>query len=132
MQKAPRYDDVALEVREFLAERRERAIRGGIPAESVAIDPGIGFGKTLEHSLELIARLGELAALGSPVAVGLSRKSFLGVLTGATSPAERLAPSLAAAVCAYRNGARIFRVHDVRETRDALLVAEKLWTERTR
>src|SRR5206468_321131 len=83
MQHAPHYDDVVLEVRAFLVARRDRGVQAGIPPESIALDPGIGFGKTLEHNLQLIARLDELAALGRPLVLGASRKSFLGRLLDA-------------------------------------------------
>ena len=126
MQKSPAYSDVLGEVRAFLVARLEYAEREGIPRERLAADPGIGFGKQLRHNLTLLTRLDEFAALGVPIAVGLSRKSFLGALTGREAPHERLAASLAAAVLAFRRGARIFRVHDVAATRDALRVAEAL------
>ncbi|MBI5836433.1 MAG: dihydropteroate synthase [Candidatus Eisenbacteria bacterium] len=123
MQNAPTYADVVAEVRAFLEDRLHAAEARGIPRERLAVDPGIGFGKALEHNLRLIAGLRALCDLGVPVAVGVSRKSFLGVVTGA-SPTDRLAGSLAAAVCAFQNGARIFRVHDVKATRDALATSE--------
>ena len=100
----------------------------GISLEKLAADPGIGFGKKLEHNLSLMARFRELTDLGVPVAIGASRKSFLGLLTGHKDAHDRLAASIAAAVCAYRDGARIFRVHDVEATRDALVAAEA-WTQ---
>jgi dihydropteroate synthase len=126
MQKSPAYSDVLGEVRAFLAERLEFAERQGIPKGRMAADPGIGFGKNLQHNLALLGRLDEFASLGVPIAVGLSRKSFLGALTGRDAPHDRLAASLSAAVSAFRRGARIFRVHDVAATRDALRVAEAL------
>ncbi|HVP39555.1 MAG TPA: dihydropteroate synthase [Candidatus Saccharimonadales bacterium] len=123
MQEAPVYADVVAEVRAFLAERVAQAVARGIARERLAVDPGIGFGKTLAHNLQLLGGLRALTDLGVPVAVGVSRKSFLGAVTGAP-PSDRLAGSLAAAVCAYLNGARIFRVHDVKATRDALAISE--------
>ena len=122
MQKNPRYADVVAEVYEFLAERIDWCERRCIPRTRIAIDPGIGFGKTLEHNLELLRRLDEIVAIGQPVLVGLSRKRFLGALTGRAEQ-ERLAGGLSAVVMAFERGATMFRVHDVRETRDALSVA---------
>jgi dihydropteroate synthase len=122
MQDDPRYDDVVSEVKAFLEERLAFAIAAGIPEERIWLDPGIGFGKTLEHNLELLRRLGEIVAIGRPVLIGASRKRFLGAITGRPE-ADRLAGSLAAAVIAYERGASMLRVHDVAPTRDALLVA---------
>ena len=122
MQEDPRYDDVVAEVREFLERRLEFAIESGIDADRIWLDPGIGFGKTLEHNLELIRRLSEIAAIGRPVVFGASRKRFVGALTGRPED-RRLAGSLAAAVLAFERGASMLRVHDVAATRDALLVA---------
>jgi len=122
MQEDPRYDDVVAEVREFLERRLAFAIESGIGADRIWLDPGIGFGKTLEHNLELIRRLSEIAAIGRPVVVGASRKRFVGALTG-RSEDQRLAGSLAAAVLAFERGASMLRVHDVSATRDALAVA---------
>jgi len=123
MQQAPQYADVVADVREFLAERIDAARAAGIPAERIAVDPGFGFGKTLEHNVAVMRGLPALAALGYPVLVGYSRKSSLGAITG-RGPHDRLAASLAAALVAIARGARIVRVHDVRETVDALAV----WT----
>jgi len=123
MQDDPRYDDVVDDVRSFLEERLAFAVRAGIAEERVMLDPGIGFGKTLEHNLELLRRLDEIVAIGRPVVVGASRKSFLGRLTGRREPAERIQGTVAANVLAYQRGARVFRVHDVAPTRDALAVA---------
>lgn len=119
MQDAPVYGDVVAEVREFLTERVEACQRAGIVAERLVLDPGFGFGKSLPHNLELFAHLPRLAADGLPLLVGVSRKSMLGAVTGRPVQ-ERLAASLAAAVLAAAKGARIIRVHDVAETRDAL------------
>jgi dihydropteroate synthase len=121
MQVDPRYDDVVSDVKAFLAERLAFAVAEGVPEDRVMLDPGIGFGKTLEHNLELIRRLDEIAALGRPVVIGTSRKSFLGRLTGREVD-DREAATVASNVLAYERGARVFRVHDVAPVRDALLV----------
>jgi dihydropteroate synthase len=123
MQRDPRYDDVVGEVRAFLEERIEFAVSRGIALERIVVDPGIGFGKTAAHNVALIARLGELGALGRPILIGTSRKSFLGALTGRTDAAERLAATIASNVLAFERGASIFRVHDVGPVADALAVA---------
>jgi dihydropteroate synthase len=124
MQLDPTYDDVAAEVAAFLEERLRFAVDAGIPEERICLDPGFGFGKTVEQNFELLARLGEIVALGRPVLVGLSRKRSLGRILGdheaTTAP---LSASLAAAVGAYERGATIFRAHDVREHVEALTVA---------
>ena len=125
MQQDPRYDDVVDDVKAFLEERLRVAVDGGIAEDRVCLDPGIGFGKTVEHNFELIRRLDELAALGRPLVVGLSRKSSLGKILG--DPDARTGPlsaSLAAAVAAYERGATILRVHDVREHVEALTTAQ--------
>ncbi|HEU0204390.1 MAG TPA: dihydropteroate synthase [Burkholderiaceae bacterium] len=121
MQAAPHYDDVAGEVAAFLQERRAVLRSAGVAAERIAFDPGFGFGKTPAHNYTLLARLRELAALGSPLLVGMSRKSMLGHATGRAVD-ERLAASIAAVVLAVERGAAIVRVHDVAATRDALRV----------
>ncbi|HLT26757.1 MAG TPA: dihydropteroate synthase [Zeimonas sp.] len=121
MQQAPHYDDVVGEVEDFLAGRVSAAVEGGIDRDRIVIDPGIGFGKTLRHNLQLLGALDELAALGLPVLVGVSRKSMIGALTGRDVD-HRLAGSLSAMLAAVLRGARIVRVHDVAETRDALRV----------
>jgi dihydropteroate synthase len=122
MQEHPVYDEVVSDVKSFLEERLAFAVREGIAEERVWLDPGIGFGKTLEHNLELIERLDEIAAIGRPVVFGASRKSFLEKLTGRRVD-ERLAGTIAANIIAYERGARVFRVHDVAATADALKVA---------
>jgi dihydropteroate synthase len=122
MQQDPRYDDVVSEVRAFLEERLAFAVAEGVPEERVWLDPGIGFGKTLEHNLELIRRLDEIVAIGPPVVIGTSRKSFLGKLTG-RAERDRVAGTVATNVMALERGARVFRVHDVAQARDALTVA---------
>jgi dihydropteroate synthase len=120
MQEEPRYDDVAAEVASFLEERLAYAVARGIPEERICLDPGIGFGKTVEHNLELVRRLDVLLALGRPVLVGFSRKSSLRRLTGSD---DLLGASVAAAVAAFERGATILRVHDVKPHVDALTVA---------
>jgi dihydropteroate synthase len=122
MQEAPVYDDVVSDVKAFLEERLAFAVAEGVPEERVWLDPGIGFGKTLDHNLELLRRLDEIVAIGRPVVIGTSRKSFLGRLTG-REPADRVAGTIATLVIALERGARVFRVHDVREAVDALTVA---------
>jgi dihydropteroate synthase len=120
MQAEPRYGDVAADVASFLEERLAFAVSQGIPEERICLDPGIGFGKTVEHNLELVRRLDVLLALGRPVLVGFSRKSSLRRLTGSD---DLLGASVAAAVAAFERGATILRVHDVRPHVDALTVA---------
>jgi dihydropteroate synthase len=120
MQEEPRYDDVSSDVAAFLEERLAFAVAQGIPEERVCLDPGIGFGKTVEHNLELVRRLDVLLALGRPVLVGFSRKSSLRRLTGSE---DLLGASVAAAVAAFERGASILRVHDVKPHVDALTVA---------
>jgi dihydropteroate synthase len=123
MQENPIYHDVVDDVKAFLAERIEFAIGRGIAEERIWIDPGIGFGKTVRHNLELLHRLGELRELGRPLVVGTSRKRFLGSLTGRDVD-DRLGGTIASNVLAMRAGADVLRVHDVAEVRQALLVAE--------
>jgi dihydropteroate synthase len=121
MQAAPRYDDPVLEVAAFLAARRDAALVAGIGFDRIALDPGIGFGKSVRHNLALLARQRELVSLGSPLLIGWSRKSTLGAITG-RSVDQRLCASVAAAVIALERGARIVRVHDVAATVDAVKV----------
>ena len=125
MQQDPQYGDVVNEVKEFLSDRISRAEKAGIARERIVVDPGFGFGKALAHNLQLLARLGELAALGVPVLAGLSRKSMLGAITGRAA-GDPLAASVAAALLAAERGATILRVHDVNETKDALAVWQAL------
>jgi dihydropteroate synthase len=129
MQDDPRYDDVVAEVHEFLRERIEAAVFAGIAEERVCIDPGIGFGKNVEHNLALLRSVSALRLLGAAVMVGASRKRFIGVLTGAEDPADRLEGSLAAAVLAASLGADVVRVHDVAPTVRALRVADAIVRE---
>jgi len=122
MQEDPRYDDVVAEVKSFLAERLEAAVAAGIEEERVWLDPGIGFGKTAAHNMELLRRLSELRELGRPLVIGTSRKSFIGKVDG--SPADqRLGGTIASSVLAAAEGAEILRVHDIAEMRQALAVA---------
>jgi dihydropteroate synthase len=119
----PIYDDVVREVASFLLMRAELAMAAGVAREAIALDPGLGFGKSVSQNYELLARTSELAALGFPVLVGASRKSFLGAVTGRNDPEQRIVGSVVAAVAAYGGGARIVRAHDVGAHREALLVA---------
>jgi dihydropteroate synthase len=127
MQNDPRYDDVVSEVGAFLEERLSFAVEAGIEEERICLDPGIGFGKTVEHNLELVARLDEIVSIGRPVVVGASRKRFLGRVLGdpdaVTGP---VSAGVAVAVLAFERGASIFRVHDVREHVKALTAAQAL------
>jgi dihydropteroate synthase len=134
MQRDPHYDEVVSDVKAFLERRMAFAVAHGVAEERILLDPGIGFGKTLAHNLELLCRLDELAALGRPLVIGTSRKSFLGRLTG--SPVEdRLAATIATNVIAYERGARVFRVHDVGPVRDALAITaatvNRRWAQTT-
>ncbi len=141
MQRDPRYGDVVDEVQAFLEERLAFAVAAGVREELIMLDPGIGFGKTVAHNLELLDRLGELTTLGRPLVVGISRKGFLGRIladaAGATEPvgwAGRLPGTIATNVLALERGASVFRVHDVAPVRDALAVAAATlggrWTPR--
>ena len=122
MQFDPEYQDVIAEVKEFLQERVNLLVNAGVAKNRIAIDPGFGFGKSLEHNLKMLAEFDQFSQLGYPVLAGISRKSMLGKLTGRDTN-ERVAPSIAAAILAADRGARIIRVHDVPETVDAL----KIW-----
>lgn len=122
MQVQPHYDDVVGEVSDWLAERAQQVIEAGAAAERIVLDPGFGFGKTVAHNYQLLARLSALTALAYPVLAGLSRKSMLGAVTGRADPRERVAASVAGAVLAAQAGAALVRVHDVAETVDALAV----------
>jgi dihydropteroate synthase len=127
MQQDPRYGEVVAEVKEFLSARIAACEIAGIERDRITVDPGFGFGKTVEHNFALLRRLPELAALGVPVLAGWSRKSTLGTVTG-RPVGERLAGSLAAALLALQGGATILRVHDVKETRDVIAVWQA-WKE---
>jgi dihydropteroate synthase len=122
MQRDPQYDDVVAEVGAFLAERMQAAVAAGIAEERIWLDPGIGFGKTAAHNLELLRRLGELRALGRPLVVGTSRKSFIGRVDGSDA-GERLGGTIASSVLAAAEGAEVLRVHDVAEVGQAMAVA---------
>jgi dihydropteroate synthase len=122
MQEDPRYDDVVSDVRAFLEERLAFAVAEGVREDRVWLDPGIGFGKTVEHNLELLRRLDEIVAVGRPVVIGTSRKSFLGKLAGERTEDERLPGTIATNVLAFERGASVFRVHDVAPVVDALQV----------
>ena len=123
MQAQASYEDVVGEVRKFLEERLAFAVGEGIPEDRVWLDPGIGFGKTADHNLELLRRLDEIVAIGRPVVIGTSRKSFLGRLLGGRAEDERLPGTIATNVVALERGARVFRVHDVGPVADALSIA---------
>lgn len=129
MQEHPEYADVVRDVKAFLTERIDALRAAAVPSEAIAIDPGVGFGKSLEHNLALLRHLDQLAALGHPVVVGLSRKSFIGKM-GAGEPGERLSGSLAAAALAVAQGAQVVRAHDVLETVRAMRVADALLRSR--
>jgi len=136
MQQGPQYDDVVAEVRLFLAERIALAVSQGLKKSQIAVDPGIGFGKTVEHNLQLLARLGELGSLGCPVVVGTSRKSFLGKVLAATGAGRadatdaRLWGTAATVAWAVAQGARVVRVHDVAEMSDVVRMVEAIRQER--
>ena len=121
MQQRPNYADVVSEVREFLGGRVAAAVAGGIVRERLVLDPGFGFGKSLAHNLELLRNFSDISVVGLPLLAGISRKSMLGLITG-RSVEQRLSASIAAALLAAQRGARILRVHDVAETREALAV----------
>jgi dihydropteroate synthase len=124
MQSEPRYTDVVREVKDFLRSRAEHAIRSGVPTENIIVDPGIGFGKNLDHNLALLRDLEVIVDLGFPVLVGASRKRFIGSITGVQEATGRVFGTVATTVLAYERGATLFRVHDVRANSEALAVAE--------
>jgi dihydropteroate synthase len=124
MQSEPRYTDVVREVTDFLRSRAEHAVASGVSQENVIVDPGIGFGKTVDHNLALLRNLEAVTDLGFPVLLGASRKSFIGSITGRGEAAERVFGTVATTVLAYEKGATLFRVHDVRANSEALAVAE--------
>jgi dihydropteroate synthase len=125
MQDSPVYEDVVADIIEYLNARVAEAEKDGIDPEHILVDPGIGFGKTVDHNIEILARLGEMKSLGKPIVVGTSRKSFIGSITG-TPVEDRLGGSIAAAIAAASNGANIVRAHDVPETVQALRVAWRI------
>ena len=126
MQVAPRYVDVVAEVADFFRQQYARALECGIDSMGMAFDPGIGFGKTLQHNLELLANLDALRVNDRPLVVGVSRKSFLSKLTGASEMSDRLAPTVALTALLRTRGADVLRVHDVKENAEALRVAEAI------
>jgi len=126
MQKDPEYEDLVGEVRSYLLGAAERALEAGVPGDRIMLDVGIGFGKTLEHNLELINRMGEFASLGYPIVLGVSRKAFIGALTGGPPPDDRLEGTIAANVPGIARGASIIRVHDVRAAKRAATVADAI------
>jgi dihydropteroate synthase len=125
MQDDPRYEDVVDDVKAFLAERVEHAVAAGVAEERIWIDPGIGFGKTLEHNLVLLRRLGELRDLGRPILIGASRKRFIGAVTG-RAEGERIGGTVAASILALERGADAVRVHDVRDVSEAMTTADAI------
>jgi len=125
MQENPSYQDVIAEIIQFLAEKIAEAKKSGVSAEQIVIDPGIGFGKTLEHNLTILKKLGDFSRFSRPILVGLSRKGFIGKITS-LAVNERLEGTIAAVVAAYLSGGIIFRVHDVKEVKRALAVAEAI------
>lgn len=127
MQEAPLYADVVAEVQSFLLERAQKCQQAGVLQRNIVLDPGFGFGKTLQHNVELFHALPDLAATGYPILVGLSRKAMIGQLTGTQMP-DRMPGSVTAAVLAVLQGAVIVRVHDVAETRAAFAVSTALWS----
>ncbi len=131
MQNDPHYDDVVDDVKSFLAKRMEFAVGQGIAEERIWLDPGIGFGKTFEHNLELLRRLGELRELGRPLVVGTSRKSFIGKVDG-SAVEDRIGGSIASSVLAVAEGADVLRVHDVAEMADAMSVVSAVLAPATR
>jgi len=124
MQNEPHYEDVVREVTDFLARRAEYAVAAGVRPEKIIVDPGIGFGKNLEHNLAILQNLDTVVSLGFPVLVGASRKRFIGEITGVQEAKDRLFGTVATTVLAYTRGATFFRVHDVRANLEALAVAE--------
>ncbi len=130
MQLNPQYENVVEDVINFFEQRIQACLDAGIKLENMIIDPGFGFGKSIEHNLQLLNRLNELMVFNMPILVGLSRKSMLGKILGDNTPENRLHASVAAAIMARSKGARIFRVHDVKPTVDALLVCDAVTQER--
>ena len=126
MQQNPAYREVVSEIRDFLSERIQFALGSGVAADKIMIDPGIGFGKTLQHNIEILRRLKEFKVLGFPIVVGASRKAFIGKLLNMDEPSERLSGTLGAGVWSALNGASVLRVHDVKETVEALKIVEAL------
>lgn len=130
MQKAPRYKDVVGEISDYLKGSVKIAVRAGIKKEDIIIDPGIGFGKTLEHNLEILSRLKDFKSLGYPICIGTSRKSFIGKITGSDDPDDRLTGTIATCAIAAMNGADILRVHDVKEAAQAARIIDVITEKR--
>jgi dihydropteroate synthase len=126
MQHSPQYDDVVADVANFLRQRMAATLDCGMAVESLVLDPGIGFGKRLEHNCALLAGVAELARIGPPLLIGVSRKSFLGLMTGSKEMADRFWPGVALTSLCRERGARIFRVHDVKPHREALRMTEAI------
>jgi dihydropteroate synthase len=126
MQQAPHYEDVVREVREFFCTSHARCLESGVPAPRIAYDPGIGFGKTVEHNLELLHHLPELTVAARPILLGVSRKSFLGKVLGSSDMADRMWPTVALTSYARERGAQVFRVHDVKPNVEALRMTEAI------
>jgi len=126
MQAAPRYKDVVREITAYLKESVNLAVRAGVNKGNIVIDPGIGFGKTLEHNLEILRHLKDFKVLGHPVCIGTSRKSFIGRILGSDDPEDRLAGTIAACTAAILNGADILRVHDVKEAAQAARITDSI------
>jgi dihydropteroate synthase len=126
MQHAPHYDDVVREVRDFFCASHARCVSSGVPAPRIAFDPGIGFGKTVEHNLTLLRRLPELAVASRPILTGVSRKSFLGKVLGSADLADRMWPTVALTSYARERGAQVFRVHDIKPNVEALRMTEAI------
>ena len=126
MQDDPRYEDAAVDIHAYFTERVAACEKAGIGRERIAVDPGIGFGKTVGHNLEILSRLDLYKGIGCPVMLGVSRKSFIGKLSREEPPKDRIAGSIAAVLAAARQGVRLFRVHDVAETRQAFAVWEAI------
>jgi dihydropteroate synthase len=130
MQQAPRYEDALLDVYDYLESRIDTCRAAGIARDRIVVDPGIGFGKTANHNLEILAGLSLYHALGVPLMLGVSRKSFIGALTGAKDPQQRLHGSIAAALAGVAQGVQLLRVHDVAATRQALTLWQAASTGR--
>jgi dihydropteroate synthase len=126
MQRNPHYDDVVREVADFFRQQYARALECGIDSMAIAFDPGVGFGKTVEHNLALLANLSRLRIDNRPIVVGVSRKSSLGQMIGSAEMSDRLAPTIAFTALLRERGANVLRVHDVKENAAALRVTERL------
>jgi dihydropteroate synthase len=126
MQQNPRYGNVVLDIYDYLEDRINRCVQAGISRQMIMVDPGIGFGKTLNHNLEILSNLSIFHALGVPIVIGVSRKRFIGELSGEGNPAKRFPGSMATALCAIEQGVQVIRVHDVTETRQAITVSEAI------